>query len=127
MGRGETLTSVVKVIVTGCLTLRLLEDIYIYIYRSYEVCCLCGFFFYHIPSCSFGSVSLYHYIYDCKFCILLFNFVNYIFLLLWLCFLLLLCMFCSVLCILFSLCCSVYCFCVNVYFTIATGSQPNCS
>jgi len=51
------------------------------------------------------------------FCMLLFNFVNDVFLLL--------CTFlsgCSV-----SLCCSVYCLCVNVYCTTATGCQPNCS
>jgi len=42
--------SVVKILVTGCLTL--LVDIYI----SYEVCCLYGFFVYHILSCSFGSI-----------------------------------------------------------------------
>jgi len=50
------------------------------------------------------------------FCMFLFNFVNYVFLLLR--------MFCSVYSV--SLCCSVYCLCVNVYFTAATGCQPNC-
>jgi len=30
------------------------------------------FFVYHIPSCSFISF-LYHCVYDCMFCILLFN------------------------------------------------------
>jgi cyanate lyase len=36
--------------------------IYIYIYRLYEVCCIYGFFVYHIPSCSFGSIFLSLYI-----------------------------------------------------------------
>ena len=37
--------------------------------------------FYHIFSYSSGYI-LYHYIHDCMFCMLLFNFVNYVFLLL---------------------------------------------
>ena len=48
---------------------------------------------------------IYIYIYVCMF---LFNFVNYLFLLL--------CMFCSVYSV--SLCCSVYRLCVNVYCTV---------
>ena len=51
------------------------------------------------------------------FCMFLYNFVNYVFLLL--------CMFRSVCSV--SLCRSVYCLCVNVYCTAATGRQPNCS
>ena len=69
----------------------------------------------HILSYCFGSI-LYHCIYGCVFCMLLFNLVNYVFLFLWT-----FCIFC------FSLCCSVYCLCVNVYCTAATGCQPNCS
>jgi len=62
------------------------------IFRSYEVCCLYGFFIYHILSYCFGSifyhcvcvcVYIYIYIYICF--MLLFNFVNYVFLLLFLC------------------------------------------
>ena len=52
---------------------------------------------------------------------LLFNFVNCVFLLLRL----FLFIFRSAYSV--SLCCSVYCFCVNVYCTAATGCQPNCS
>jgi len=39
--------------------------------RSYEVCCLHGCFVYHIHSYSFGYI-LYHCIYGCMFCMLLF-------------------------------------------------------
>jgi len=86
----------VKVLVTGCLTL--LEDIG---YVSYEVCCLYGFFVYHIPSCSFGSI-FYHCIYGCVLCMLLFNFVNYVSLLLCL----------SILIIMYALFCMVCFHCV---------------
>jgi len=54
------------------------------IYRSYEVCCLYGCFVYHILSYSFGSIFIIVYVY-CMFCRLLFNFVNYIFLIICLC------------------------------------------
>jgi hypothetical protein len=87
-----------KVLVTGCLIL--LE-----IYRSYEICCLYGCFFYHILSYFFGSI-FDRCIYGCMFGVLLFNFVNYEFLLLYLCILIFMftysCFYvCSFLCILF--------------------------
>jgi len=82
--------------------------------------------FNHILSYSYGSV-LYHCIYGCMFCMLLFNFVSYVFLLLcyvFLCLCVWLCMFHSGYSV--SLCCSVYCLCVNVYFITVTVCQPNC-
>ena len=47
---------------------------------SHEVCCLYGFFVYHILSHSLGSI-VYHSMYGCVFCVVMFNFVNYVFLL----------------------------------------------
>jgi len=78
----------------------------------------------------FGSI-FYHCIYGCRFCMLLFHFVNYVCLLLCLCILIVMFMYsyyvCSILCILFH--CVVLCiaFCVNMYCTTAFGFQPNYS
>jgi hypothetical protein len=81
---------------------------------------------FHVLSVPFFKIIV------CMFCILLFNFANYVFLLLFLrislvMFMYSYCYVCSVLYILFSLCCTVYCLCVNVYWTTATGWQTNCS
>ena len=78
-------------------------------YRSYEVCCLYGFFVYHILLFSFDSI-LYHFMYGLKFCRFLFNFVNYVFLLLYIFIVMFMysyCYACSVLCVLFH--CVVLC------------------
>jgi hypothetical protein len=68
--------SVVKILVTGCPTL--FEYTW---YIDHKKFVAYGFFVYHIVSYSFGSI-FYHCIYSCTrmFCMLLFNFVNYVFL-----------------------------------------------
>jgi hypothetical protein len=73
-----------------------------------------GCFVYQILSYSFGSI-FYHYIYGCMFCELLFNFVNFVFLLLCLCILIVMyvpfCVFCFIVsfCVLFVCKCVLYC------------------
>ena len=80
------------------------------IYRSYEVCCLYVFFVYHILSYSFVSI-FYHCMYGCTFCMRLFNFVIYVFLLVCLCILIVMyALFC-----IFCFHCVVLCKCVLYY------------
>jgi len=66
--------------------------------RSHGVCCLHGFFVYHILSCPFGSIFLITVCTVVMFCGILFNSVNCVFLLLCLCILIvmyaLFCIFC---------------------------------
>jgi hypothetical protein len=72
------------------------------------------------------TVKYYVYLcFCCMFCMLLFNCVNYVSLLLRLCILVVMC----VIHVMYSVssCCSEYCLCVNVYWTTAIGCQPNCS
>jgi len=111
MGRSEVSTSVVKWIEGLCGTMSIVIRRYIDQIRFavYMAVSFITFFSY-----SFGSI-LYHSIYGCMFCMLLFNFVNHVFLLL--------CMLRSGYFV--SLCCSVYCLCV--YCTTAMGCQANCS
>jgi hypothetical protein len=65
----------------------------------------------------FHILLVLFYMYGCMFCVVMFSFVNYVFLLL--------CTFRSVYSV--PLYFTVYCLCVNVYCTTATGCQPNCS
>jgi hypothetical protein len=71
-----------------------------------------GFFVYHILLYSFGYI-LYHFLYGCMFCILLFNCVKYV-LLLCLCILIVMhvkfCVFCFIVlfCVLFVCKCVIY-------------------
>ena len=81
---------------------------------QHEVCYLYGCFFYHILSFSFGSISC-HCIYCCVFCVLLFNFVHYVSLLLCLCIRIVMYVpfwvFCFIvlICVLFVCKCVLYC------------------
>ena len=102
--RGVVGWSAVKVLRTGCLTLS--EGIC----RSYEVCGLYSWFVYHILSRSFGSI-LYHSIHSCMFCMFLFHFVNYVFLLSYLCILIFV-MFMYFYCYVYSVLVCIFCFIV---------------
>jgi hypothetical protein len=82
--------------------------------RSHEVCCLYGCFVYHILSYYFGSF-FYHCIYGCMFCIFLFNFVNYVLLLLRLCILTGMYVLFRVLCLIVSFCVLYLCKSVLYY------------
>jgi hypothetical protein len=74
--------------------------------RIHEVCCFCDCFVYHILPYSSVSI-LYYCIYGCMFCMLVFNFVNYVFLLL--------CMFRSGYCFIVLFCVLFVCKCVLYY------------
>jgi len=77
MGRSEVSTSVVKVLVTRCLSLLG------YIYRSNEARCLFGCFVYHFFRIPLVLFCIILSAYGCMFCMLLFNYVNYVFLFLY--------------------------------------------
>jgi hypothetical protein len=118
MRGSEVSTSVVKVLVTGCLTL--LEDIYIYIISSLLLIWLFHlshsfmFFWFHFFN---------HCICGCMFCL---DFVNYVFLLL--------CMFCSVYSVFIVMFCVLfvckyvlhYCHRVSTQLQLTNISNKNC-
>ena len=119
MWLGDVYWSVVKVLVTGCLTL--LEDIWI----MWNL--LLKWIFRLSHSFMFFCFRLLIIVY--MVCMLMFNFVNYIFLLLRLSTLIVMfmysyCYVCSVLYILFSLCFSTYCLYVNMYSLLPPGVNP---
>ena len=82
---------------------------------------------------------LYHCMCGYMFCVLLFNFVNYVFFFVFVmyyyCYAMYSCFYIYVFLLLYkfrsgysvSLCCFVYCLCVNVYCMTAIGYQPICS
>jgi hypothetical protein len=70
--------------------------------------------FYHILSHSFGSIFC-HCMYGCMFCMLLFNFVNYLFLMLCLCILIAMYVPFRVFCFIVLFCVLFVCKCVLYY------------
>ena len=70
--------------------------------------------FNHILSYSFGSI-FYHCMYGCMFCMLLFNFVNYVILSLCLCILIVMYVLFCVLCCIVLFCVLFVCKCVLYY------------
>ena len=86
-------------------------------------CCLYGCFIHHILSYSFGSI-LYNCIYGCMFCMLLFNFVNDVLLLLRLCILIVMYVPFWVLCFIVLFYVLFVCKCVLYYcHRVTTQSQ----
>ena len=122
MGETEVSTSVVK------WSEGLNKSVYQHwkIYRSNQVCCLYGCLVYHILSYSSNSI-LYRSVFGRTFCVLQFNFVNYVLLLLLLLLLLryvffcyvhvflLLCMFWFVFGFIVLFCVLFVCKCVSYY------------
>ena len=95
-------------------------SLFLQLSRSYEVCCLYGFFVCHILSYSFGSI-LFINVYICG-CMFLFNFVNYFFYYIFV--FLLLCVFLSVFCPIVSFCVLSVCKCVLYYcHRVSTQAQ----
>jgi hypothetical protein len=95
-----------------CNRLSIIIRRYMYYMRTAACVAVSFITFYH----SYFSI-LYYCMHVCIFCVLLFNFVKYEFLLL--------CMFRSGYSV--SFCCSVYILCVNVYCTNSIGSQSRFS
>ena len=85
-----------------------------YIRRSCEVCCCYDCSIYHILSYSSGSIFS-HCIYGCMFCMFLFNFVYYAFLLLFLCILIVMYVRFRIFCFILLLYVLFLCKCVLYY------------
>ena len=82
-------------------------------YIDYMKCPASWLFVSHILSCSFVSTS-YHCLYGCMFCMFLFNFVNYVFLLLCLCIIIVYVLF-GIFCIIVFIYVLFVCKCVLYY------------
>jgi hypothetical protein len=115
----EVSTSVVKW--SDCLSNRVSNIIRKFRDQMKFAACMV-FFVYHIPL--FFISIFYLCIYGSMFCMLLFNFVNYVFLLLCLRILIVIYVLFYIFCFIVL---SYVLFFVNIYCTIATAFQLNCS